>query len=382
MAHRAIFLHKLSDNIVSQQGPTFVKTFKSRDVNQQSTKDDQPVSIKTFSEDCTKQPMVDIPVVPVVKKFQSRPFEQQTAAPIKSRPLFSNYSVSTEISEEEDEKIATLLETMGFSDFVLTVTEKTRLIALSRDIKITDHQYITDYGQQTNADTLLSGMDNLFQNDVIPRVRDIISNVMNSITKLDPRSINNNVGIFGVFKKKLTKDDFIAATNEIIKQLSKANDLLTILKRNIPSIDAESDVMMQQYRMLSIYIIAGQKRIEQELEVLNATPDTSDFFKQQQMIDFKQSIERFQRKIESLTKIRMTVMLRIAQFRLEFNNVLSTIDQITEIITLTIPTWKQQMMLLFSNSGINDNNIILANVESIQAQLLTKLSNSSGVKNV
>ena len=93
----------------------------------------------------------------------------------------------------------------------------------------------------------------------------------------------------------------------------------------------------------------------------------------------KQAIDRFQRKIESLIKIRTVVMLRFTQFRLEFNNILSTVDLMVEVTQLIIPTWKQQMMLLFSNKGIDYNRSILNDVEQTQQHLLSTLRKSSGV---
>lgn len=342
----------------------FIKTFVSREYVPDVIQSNETTQSTTQS---------------TIKQFKSRPVEEVNVPQIKARPIFANVTVSTTISEDEENKIAELLVRIGFTDFTLTVAEKTRLLALTRDIQITNHQYITEYGSDIGVERIMSEIDKLFQDQTMSKVQDLIAGIMSDISSVDLKHLNNVGGLFNVFKKKFTKEDFIDLLKKIELELCKINHILDVLKQKLPSINQDAEEISAQYRMLSLYIIAGQKRIEQENGKIALEQTSTDFFKQQQTMDMKQAIDRFQRKIESLIKIRTVVMLRFTQFRLEFNNILSTVDLMVEVTQLIIPTWKQQMMLLFSNKGIDYNRSILNDVEQTQQHLLSTLRKSSGV---
>ena len=111
----------------------------------------------------------------------------------------------------------------------------------------------------------------------------------------------------------------------------------------------------QQFRSLTIYLLAGQLRLEQEQQDLLQQPtESKNLFAQQAQLDKKDNLARFERRLHTLKILRHTVLLRMGQLRLEQKNTLMLIDHANETINLVIPAWRQQVLALFSLSP-NDN---------------------------
>ena len=106
---------------------------------------------------------------------------------------------------------------------------------------------------------------------------------------------------------------------------------------------------------MTIYLLAGQLRLEQEQQdLLQQPPESKNLFAQQAQLDKKDNLARFERRLHTLKILRHTVLLRMGQLRLEQKNTLMLIDHANETINLVIPAWRQQVLALFSLSP-NDN---------------------------
>ena len=55
------------------------------------------------------------------------------------------------------------------------------------------------------------------------------------------------------------------------------------------------------------------------------------------------------------------------------------IDNVSEVLTLLIPSWRQQMLTLTSTAKVNVSNDMYSSLESIQNMLIQKIENPSDV---
>ena len=297
-----------------------------------------------------------------------------------ARPLFAP-AVKTTITPEEDAELTAVLNSLGGSDFDLSVPEKTRILALCDSIDLTSHQYITDYGIDAGHDEMMSAIDEFDVYKDYDKVKQLLQDVMKHISKVQIENIKRPTGFLKkMFSDVLTEQDFNFVDMNVQILVKECICLLKKVSSGLPQIEQQIEDINKQFRMLSVYVIAGQMRLNKEDATQNNVSG-ADFFQQQRQADFKVAVDRFRRRVDSLIKIRVTILLKMKQIRMEYNNILSTIDQVTDLVTFVVPTWKQQIQLLFSNSKNADNNTMFDEAEEIQRQLVEKLT-TFGVKNV
>lgn len=337
-----------------------IKTF--HDVNRTMvTKDDCGDSVMTFLR----------------IKAEAKANTQEPVA----RPLFAP-AVKTTITLEEEAELTVVLNSLGGSDFDLSVPEKTRILALCSSIDLTSHQYITDYGIDAGYDEMLSVMDGIDVYKDYDRVKQHLQDVMVEISKVKIENIKRPTGFLQkMFSDVLTERDFFLIDKNVQDHVRECVRLLKKVSGGLPQIEQQIEDVNKQFRMLSVYVIAGQMRLNKEDEKQSVEDSGADFFQKQRHADFKVAVDRFRRRVDSLIKIRVTMLLKMKQIRMEYNNVLSTIDQVTDLVTFVVPTWKQQIQLLFSISKNADNTSVFNEAEEIQRQLVEKLT-TFGVKNV
>ena len=110
------------------------------------------------------------------------------------------------------------------------------------------------------------------------------------------------------------------------------------------------------YDELSLYIAAGKERIEQarnvELPRLKEEVEASnDNMAAQNMRDFAEAINRFDRRLHDLQLSRTITLQAAPQIRLIQNNNQALAEKIQTSILATIPIWKSQMVLALSLYG-------------------------------
>lgn len=304
------------------------------------------------------------------------PMQSQGAA----KPIFAP-TVKATLDDEENTKIAEALKSLGFSDFDLTPIEKSRILYTKDEIKVKDHQYITEYGSEICSEKIIQKLTDLTQMASSDTIRTSLNKIMAGIKRVDIDAIFNKSFLKSFFSRSIsTREDYIILEKEITKDAQACKDAVSKLKQHIPvfdEVEAETD---KQFRMLSVLIVAGQLRINQEKDIISTTtiPD-NDFFAKQSLTDLQDCLSRFERRINNLMLIRQTILMRMSQLRLEEKNFLTLIDQTTDILTLVIPSWKQQMISVFSSksNGNSEYNSLL----NIQTELLQKMSNATGAKN-
>lgn len=122
------------------------------------------------------------------------------------------------------------------------------------------------------------------------------------------------------------------------------------LMKDIVMLDKLYDMNLAYHKELSMYIIAGRKKLQQErattLPQLKAKAQQSGLAEDAQLAnDFGQQCDAFEKKLHDLDLTRMVSVQMSPQIRLVQNNDKIMTEKIQSTIVNTIPLWKSQMVL-------------------------------------
>ena len=148
--------------------------------------------------------------------------------------------------------------------------------------------------------------------------------------------------------------------------------------KDINIFDIMYEKNLEYFKEISLYIIAGEKKLEElrnvEMPKLQAkAKETGDQMDVQKVNDLEQMINRFEKKIYDLKTTRLISIQMAPQIRLLQNNEAELVEKIQSSITNTIPLWKNQMVIAL---GINNAKKALKSQQAV-----SKLTNEMLVKN-
>ena len=110
------------------------------------------------------------------------------------------------------------------------------------------------------------------------------------------------------------------------------------------------DMNLEYFRELSMYIIAGEKRLKDVREkdvarLKQKATQTGDTMDAQKASDLEQAADRFEKKLHDLKLTRQISLQMAPQIRLLQNNNSLLIERIQSTLVNTLPLWKNQMVL-------------------------------------
>ena len=137
--------------------------------------------------------------------------------------------------------------------------------------------------------------------------------------------------------------------------------------KDIATFDTMYEKNLEYFKEVSLYIIAGEKKIEElknvvlpELEAkAQASGEQLDI---QKVNDMRNIINRFEKKIYDLKTTRLISIQMAPQIRLLQSNEAELVEKIQSSITNTIPLWKNQMVLAL---GINRAKVALESQKAV-----------------
>lgn len=246
----------------------------------------------------------------------------------------------------------------------LSPEEEKMVDEFASKIDISNSQAILAYGvgsQKKIADFSENALERVKTKD-LGEIGDMLAGVVGEIRSLETEE--DEKGLFGFFKKTSNKlanlkakyDKVETNVNNIAKALE---DHQVTLMKDVLMLDKMYELNMNYYKELSMYILAGKKRLERannvELPELIKKADESSLPEDTQKAkDFSQMINRFEKKIYDL-ELTKTVSLQMApQIRLIQNNDSMMSDKIQSTIVNTIPLWKNQMVIAIGLKHSND----------------------------
>ena len=237
----------------------------------------------------------------------------------------------------------------------LTEDEKKLVNGFSEKIDITNSQLVLQYGAA--AQNKISGfsestLDKVKTKD-LGEIGDAVSSLVAELKEMDDGE--ENKGFFGMFKKSKNKIEVMKAkyskvgTNVDRITRTLEGHQVTLLK-DIAMLDQMYDLNMKNYKELSLYILAGKKKLEkaknEELpKLVEKAKQTGDQQDTQAANDYASMINRFEKKIHDLELTRIVAIQMAPQIRLVQNNDTLMAEKIQSVIVNTIPLWKSQMVL-------------------------------------
>ena len=261
--------------------------------------------------------------------------------------------------------------------------EEERLVEeFSSKIDISNSQAVLTYGvgsQKKIAEFSENALERVKTKD-LGEIGDMLAGVVGEIRSLEIDE--EDKGFFRFFKKSGNKLANMKAKYDKVEvnvnNISKAlEDHQVTLMKDVLMLDKMYELNMNYYKELSMYIMAGKKRLERanniELPELIKKADESGLPEDTQKAkDFSQMINRFEKKIHDL-ELTKTVSLQMApQIRLIQNNDSMMSDKIQSTIVNTIPLWKNQMVIAIGLKHSTDAAKAQRAVSDMTNELLKK----------
>lgn len=293
--------------------------------------------------------------------FEPFPTDKQEVATVET----------TVVEPEEKEQL----------EIVLTPEEQKMVDSFAEQIDLTNTQMVLQYGagsQKKIADFSETALNNVRTKDM-GEVGKMLTDVVTELKEFD---VTEEKGFMGFFKKSSNKMTNVKAKydkaetniNRICDVLEKHQ--VTLLK-DVAMLDKMYELNLNYYKELSMYILAGKKKLEHartvELPELLAAAERSGLPEDTQKArDFAEMCDRFEKKIYDL-ELTKTVSLQMApQIRLIQNNDTIMSEKIQSTIVNTIPLWKSQMVIAIGLNHSTDAAKAQREVTDMTNQLLKK----------
>jgi len=295
------------------------------------------------------------------------------------KPLFKpNIQATTD--EQSVQQVQGSIARLQLDDYEFSSSEINKATLLKAAIRIDDPSYVTDYGAEAcqQSEAILTQLNTVSRTDYAEGVRKYLGYILTDTQKVDIEAISKG-GERSFFSRLFSngisnKSDFLGLERDIKSNMTFCQNRLNQLKKTqqlFAELFAKNE---QQFKDLTLYLLAGQLRLEEEQQLMQQQePVAANVFAQQALIDKQNALSRFERRLQTLKVLRHTVLLRIGQLRLEQQNTLTLIDQANETLNLVVPAWKQQILALFSLSSSDNNSLLYQQLADTQASLHQKL---------
>ena len=240
----------------------------------------------------------------------------------------------------------------------LTDAEKKAIDEFVAKIDPSDTTQILQYGAaaQNNiskfSDSVLDNVKTKSTGEVGDLLSDLVVEIKDfdaDIPKGEPK------GLFAIFnnaKKQLEK--LISKYSKVETNIDRIEKQLEGHKmqmlKDIAIFDTMYEKNLEYFKQLSLYIIAGEKKLKELKEV--TLPEMKEKAKQsgeqadiQAVNDMENMINRFEKKIYDLKTTRIISIQMAPQIRLIQNNDSELVDKIQSSLINTIPLWKNQIVI-------------------------------------
>ncbi len=245
----------------------------------------------------------------------------------------------------------------------LSQAEKDAIDEFNKKIDVNDSTQVIQYGAKAQAkiskfsDSVLDGVKTKSTGEV----GELLAKLVGEIKSFDSDITSEQKGLSKIFHNAKKQLDIISAryskistnVDGIEKQLE--NHKLQMLK-DIAIFDTMYEKNLEYFKEISLYIIAGDKKLEELRNVVlpelkKKAEETGDQLDVQKVQDMENTIHRFEKKIYDLKTTRLISIQMAPQIRLLQNNDAELVEKIQSSITNTIPLWKNQIVLAL---GINN----------------------------
>lgn len=256
---------------------------------------------------------------------------------------------------EEKEEMAEVKQSTPEPEVpVLTPAEQQMVAEFAAKIDIENTNQILQYGagtQKKMADFSDTALENVKMQD-LGEIGELITNVVSELKGFDAQEES---GFFGFFRKQSSKienmkNKYDKAEVSIEKIADSLQQHQVRLLKDSAMLDKMYEQNLNYYKELSMYILAGKKKLEEtrngklaEMKnkaALSGLPEDA-----QAARDLNEKCNRFEKKLHDLDLTRTIAMQTAPQIRLIQNNDTVMVEKIQTTLVNTIPLWKSQMVL-------------------------------------
>jgi uncharacterized protein YaaN involved in tellurite resistance len=230
---------------------------------------------------------------------------------------------------------------------------------IKREIELSDSARIANFGGEAQRE--VASVANSILRDTANRdtgpIGKLITSMISTVSKLDPDSLRKasffqrlSGGIKGKVSKFRAQFQSLASeVDRIARELERNQD---VVKRDVAALDGLLAKSLDQLKLLEAYVVAGSERIEQETytrlveleQKVTAAGDGADGkLAAQELNDFRQALDRLERRLHDLKLSRAMAMQTLPQIRQIQNGSVALVEKLQSSLTQTIPAWKQQM---------------------------------------
>ena len=272
-------------------------------------------------------------------------------------------------------------EPVKLDDSMLSEAEKKAVEDFSKKIDIMDSNLVLQYGAAAQKN-IASFSENTLNSVRTKDLGEIGQSLASLVGELQNFGQEEKSGIFGFFQKK--KNDLEAMKAQYAKAETNVNKIVTVLEghqvtlmKDIAMLDQMYDLNTKYYKELTMYILAGKKRLQQvrenDLEALRKkAAETGAQEDAQAYNDLANMCSRFEKKIHDLELTRMISIQMGPQTRLIQNNDALMLEKIQSSLVNTIPLWKSQMVLALGMEHTRQATAAQSAVTEMTNELLKK----------
>ena len=252
-----------------------------------------------------------------------------------------------EVPLEETEIVEKQTEEMVLS------TEEEKLVQdFSEKIDITDTNMVLQYGASAQS-KISSFSENTLEKVKTKDLGEIGDTLSELVAQLKTNDKPTKKGLFGMFSKsriEQIKANYSSTQTNIDKVVAVLEKHQISLMKDITMLDHLYEMNLENYKELTLYIIAGKRRLEtartQELPKLVEKANQSRLPQDAQAAnDYAEFCNRFEKKLHDLELTRVISIQMAPQIRLVQNNDTLMAEKIQSSLVNTIPLWKSQMVL-------------------------------------
>ena len=271
---------------------------------------------------------------------------------------------------------------VNMDENLLNDAEKQAVAEFSKKIDLSDSNMILQYGAaaQRNvagfSENALSSVRTKDLGEIGKSLSDLVVELKGFGQEEDKK------GLFGFLKKSGSRIETMKAqyakvetnVDRISRELEQHQ---VALMKDVAMFDQMYELNLKYYKELTMYILAGQKKLEevrtQELPALKAKAEQSGAQEDAQAYnDRVQMCERFEKKLHDLELTRMISVQMGPQTRLLQNNDTLMVEKIQSSLVNTIPLWKSQMVLALGMEHSRQATAAQTAVTDMTNQLLKK----------
>lgn len=279
-------------------------------------------------------------------------------------PVAPNESSAVQLSPEDQQRANELARSI---DFMKGGIES----SYARDAQ----RSMTDF-----ADTVLAKTANKSAGEAGELLRELLADVEDAeLSGIKQVPIIGKV-VVSIDKLRRTYQKVAPQVDEIVEKLERAQAQMVA---DIAMFDTMYTRNVEQYRTLKISIAAGRQalaafRAEQLPGLEVEARESGDAMDAQVLKDFKDKLERFDKRLDDLDRVSVVALQMAPQIKLIQNADKSISDKIDTTVSTTIPLWKSQMVIALGLSNqraaldlqqsVDDttNKLLRANAEALE----------------